>query len=1042
MRYVSLILMHGGLPVKALPRFVEQVVPTLMQHQWASPSQLGLLAAEAAERHRLPLVVQRYFRYGGRIAGEFAARAAELARRFLSESDNSALAISAQEIGLPKRVAQQIAHLPVQTRQPNSTRVSAWKPARLRFDAPRGAVLIDLPSQTVDCDEPGRWNVDIGGGELQFVNAPAWRNASGWATSSMSISLDTPARVWSAQWKHRSDSSIWNFPGFTETTPFLAFDGKTGRWLDHRDGLPRDPVWLLLRTYLTIPNAEITEEISLSGAWNEYSARLVALGNLPDDQYNFSVENTTIEVQPFGDIKPHLSIDALLDGVMHREARVYAAWPRLLIPQARSGDTLEVWQFGLIENGAYRPIEIPESAASRYEKGWAIDTTALGLPSCVPLALRLRGPLGRSKEVRFSVWPMLSIQGAGQVLWPNEDGVLAEATLHVFPPQGWTAPRMCSVERHERKTLLCLKSVREGKEEVLEVHIYRPLWQVFDASLASPREAQAQCQPLILQQALLAQMVLPRVAVWSGNQHIEQLEIRLAGEKTIKGLRLGEKRALFDLNVLAHPMDEHPYGQLWVVAGGIPQCIGRWRPDLGWLNPVGQVTSSRNIRMSWKQGVFVSGAHMRLWSIWEPSRPPICCALHSAGQSSAIGELPDSLPPGIYLSEPFVPDPWDETTPPRPRYGSEQTFEVSVGTYIEREQYLRGLEGLEGALARYAAFRHDTSRGAAAWHEVARAATPADMAQVLAALTDGDEDTRWKRLAEMVKRHRLDRLEHNLSGHYGELVQALAHESLGNLGRAYAVALGLLDQPTPSLRQTSSGQFWSALTFACLPSDTLDNHLLDVARWLGLPEGKQAGDNTDDLDAEPSVTVPARTWIMSVRPPLGQAIDEQELALPMDLLDAMAPHVLGNAPIGLLSNNAQQDAVIKWLRRRSITSKPVCCTDAFAPREVAWLRTELHRCAARAHGLVSSVEQRIHPKAEHGEASAEANLPFVSAATALLLRLAAYERTTTGREALNDVYRIRSGALAVLCIAPELLSHDLVWMDLSLYCSATSSPLS
>ncbi|MCA0270437.1 MAG: hypothetical protein LCH53_14630, partial [Bacteroidetes bacterium] len=101
MRYVSLILMHGGLPVKALPRFVEQVVPTLMQHQWASPSQLGLLAAEAAERHRLPLVVQRYFRYGGRIAGEFAARAAELARRFLSESDNSALAISAQEIGLP-----------------------------------------------------------------------------------------------------------------------------------------------------------------------------------------------------------------------------------------------------------------------------------------------------------------------------------------------------------------------------------------------------------------------------------------------------------------------------------------------------------------------------------------------------------------------------------------------------------------------------------------------------------------------------------------------------------------------------------------------------------------------------------------------------------------------------------------------------------------------------------------------------------------------------------------------------------------------------
>ncbi len=104
LKYVTPILLHGGIPDSDLPSFFGNVLyPVVSSKLDVEVSDAEQLVAEWSELYqKTDIPVQRFLEYGGKPAADFLSRCLEMTRATYSGEPLP----SAQELGLPERIVQ------------------------------------------------------------------------------------------------------------------------------------------------------------------------------------------------------------------------------------------------------------------------------------------------------------------------------------------------------------------------------------------------------------------------------------------------------------------------------------------------------------------------------------------------------------------------------------------------------------------------------------------------------------------------------------------------------------------------------------------------------------------------------------------------------------------------------------------------------------------------------------------------------------------------------------------------------------------------
>lgn len=248
-RYVSLILVHGGIPRYCLPDYFEKFEKLLwpmLSNLWDSrPAAADLTTAEVVEDwlHQdwvnMDKPVERFLRYGDSVALDFVNRTREL----FSERVESGVPLTAAEIGLPEgvidafqswagdknlsRIAAQTASAKAEGNQPN---------LRLRgpqiYLDPQGLVL-DLPRQQIpaaDSQAQFRWQIETTApAQAQSYPVAVRRAGDDLRTVEREHWLPAPTAQIQVDFLRQNQTlRSWSFEGLDttldETYPLLVFE--------------------------------------------------------------------------------------------------------------------------------------------------------------------------------------------------------------------------------------------------------------------------------------------------------------------------------------------------------------------------------------------------------------------------------------------------------------------------------------------------------------------------------------------------------------------------------------------------------------------------------------------------------------------------------------------------------------------------------------------------------------------------------------------------------------------------------------------------
>src|SRR5713101_3351183 len=196
-RYVTIILLHGGIPNYCLQDFFEHFLhPALSRPDLIGFSAKDLIAERLFSSSRSDFVdkpIHRFLKYGSNLARDFVARCFTMGQHYIEHETF----LPEGEIGLPYRVIE--AYRVWATEQ---ARATSTHPSRLRLIRPTvvldpwgNGLIIDLPTQTIPhtLNSTGsKWTIQADQVTLDYPVHAHWRNV-GWETESYQIELSHPA---------------------------------------------------------------------------------------------------------------------------------------------------------------------------------------------------------------------------------------------------------------------------------------------------------------------------------------------------------------------------------------------------------------------------------------------------------------------------------------------------------------------------------------------------------------------------------------------------------------------------------------------------------------------------------------------------------------------------------------------------------------------------------------------------------------------------------------------------------------------------------
>ena len=676
--------------------------------------------------------IRRYLLYGSEPAEEFLVRSASLV--YQTRTDGKVP--NADDVGLPERVVTTFEHWWMQhidelKEQAQLDEVETATGQRFRMptislDPSMAEIVVHFHAQRYLASIAGTSAClqvvgFISDSQRQTVNLRVYRSTEGLVeTEERDFPLPFPADRYGFSLK--SDSNVihrWEVAAMLSEAPYMAFDWRSRRLVKDEE-LPKEKVWFLVRQDFSLEPADcvLVEGGSLYGQWKEYTSRELSLDQvdelqIEDDQGQRFLIPVSSEVLPTLDLVG----GQRLEGAYSEGVEIYVGPPPRIRVPIEDETELRLWQLSIFpdEEGSlqdrkhYRLSELQEALDVHAGKRWVdvllTDETLLGQHPVGRFMIRVRKPPYTDWRSTFCAVPDLQIEFDRNIYLLYEAGKTPKVHAKIlvaeraeFAPQppaelfdtrdNLYTVRIDGTENILRGTL-CLRSAdREDQRIPLTISIPKVKWRL--QGLEDDQHAMW-CDTV--------------EEVWLGDWQTApelflivalppfvdgRLKLSLDGDSAGEQERdLGEGKARFDLLAFGDALRAGPSVQTFTLTlpesqFGIEQAPlfkvrTRWE-----VENVECVQESQGriiiLNVTWTEKGRTGNKDriVRLWSTSGVPSEPIIEQKVLEGTCVTLQANVRDLPPGTYLLQLAVEDPWSTTEVSRPAQNAPNTRRVYV----------------------------------------------------------------------------------------------------------------------------------------------------------------------------------------------------------------------------------------------------------------------------------------------------------------------------------------------------------------------------
>jgi hypothetical protein len=671
-RYVSRILVHGGIPRYSLSDFFSLLLSSL---KGGSSEAADLVAVWRSRKTRFQGIdkpVERFLLRGGEVALDLLNRCIEM----VLEEARTGTVPSADELGLPAYVVQAYVSMPVIERQ--SARVAtatSFPRPKVELDPwdPFGP-RIHLPAVTEDLRD-AEWRLNDG---ARLVNIRA-------RTDRTERAMLQPAFSWSVGlWRGYELIREFTFEALEEM-PLLLFDPSNGRLVASRQILRLESVWALhpdgtlgLTTdragSLPVPVRE--EFPDPAGAWHGYIRRHYDLSGVPVVfvQREGSDARMIRVVTP--NQRPRLVAEAV-GGVTTAEGYlVYPAFPHLEVPPVDRIAAAK-WRLSLRSGNESTQTtldRVPSGGDDLYDLQPLLAGTEAGV-----FGVTLRGPLGSDVRDEFAVIPDLVVDRPSWPLLPSDGPSQIRLTASVpSPHSAWEGVLEVPEDADEATISIPTDDVSTLR---LRVTVPRVMWSIDRSddprSIFGNRILGTATEEISegIASALSVRTRLPGIPVTLALTDGDHL-LQTSDTEQTSG---AEGRWTFELAPFAGTLraSTAPVLSFELGIAGRREPVARVFTRLSVHNLAATVTmrgARADVELTFEENRPLRGRVARLWPLDRPWLEPEATAVPDDARGTAVLE---DVVVGRYLAEIGIEDEWIASS--RPALWSANTQMVTIG---------------------------------------------------------------------------------------------------------------------------------------------------------------------------------------------------------------------------------------------------------------------------------------------------------------------------------------------------------------------------
>ncbi len=436
-RFVTPILLHGGIPASCLSDFFENVIGPSVQDSLGYSDNAHDLIDDflgSPRRQSTNKPVRRFLEKGGKVATDFVQRCIDL----MFQADSVEPSSSGEEFGLPQYVVEQFfvwweksaASQPQTFRR---TDLPRYRAPQIFLGINQGGLYFSFPSQRIlrnILSDTRELRLEVQQ-DSERIEYPLYGTRTGEMieTETHDAALKLGEKYEFTLFAGTTLLRRWSFSGLRSKQPWLIFYGPSEKLLQERIITDRD-IWIVFSTSWTIDYISSVRVLEEAAFTREFQAkRLLIEGHPPGmcftdgDGKSASVPvkwRDTPTLQPASpEIWPRLSSEDA-----DREFTVYCGHPpRLLIPRPiLDYASLTIRPIGHSYPAERKKIHLKDlSAVSSQDDDLTLaldDPALLGLTPYGRFILQVRGRLGKDTSFRLCLLPEIQFDFPRSTLLP------------------------------------------------------------------------------------------------------------------------------------------------------------------------------------------------------------------------------------------------------------------------------------------------------------------------------------------------------------------------------------------------------------------------------------------------------------------------------------------------------------------------------------------------------------------------------------------------------------------------------------------------
>lgn len=739
-RYVRSILAHGGIPDYCLPNFFEHFIyPWLTRPEYTGLSAsefIKELLHQPSTQYQVNKPVINFLQYGGKVAEDFVERCREMALHV----EEYGVVPSAEEVGLSSQpqVVDKYREWWKGRSQPSVQKIGRYRKPELFLD-PWWGPSLHLPSQQIPVSESEVmvvWRVYVGP-ELEALHeetVEVTQEGPALRTEEKDIPLSAPASeyhielaLYKGQDLEEETLKLYQYPG----CPLMIFDPNTQKLIS-QDILPARSLWILFHRDIELETEpsntfRVVEEFpQLPGKWNEFVVQEIELSSEAQRLIVRKGDKILSEFLVESEDQPSLEGENLFPAEDGGPPLYIGEPPLVYIPLSSSYRTrLHKWHVRIQNEGAALPdVNISRNLRELEEKGEisfddrfaVLDLKRyLGSSPMGNYKVRVRGPLGHRADLSFRVLPA-EIIGHDILYLPDKSQSKARfqirtfSQLEVLPQPGTEGCKVTPVEgealyevtvEHNRSDAPLQFMLKKQDGETVSVRISVPIRRLRWKLVLSPEQAltsEWRTSPLDLPLEALEQSIEPYLFVDLFGGACDRLMVTLCLEDTEGKLlrkprfRKGRSSVRFDLRSFLDTMRHtSSHLSLKLALRGLPDTSEEVSfPVLlvkrGFVVEKAEVDAvwegdKVHLSLRWRSPVRLRHRFVRFWSAWRSweEEPLKEVDIPDHLQEEYHFSVPTKdLPPGKYLLEFGIRDPWSPRPLKRPSPNDQAVVPVFV----------------------------------------------------------------------------------------------------------------------------------------------------------------------------------------------------------------------------------------------------------------------------------------------------------------------------------------------------------------------------